>query len=62
MDKLTENPIPKLPDAGTSLDDMRARILLAVEAGAALLSAPPGAGKSTRVPLWLLEAVSESGR
>ncbi|WP_300786859.1 ATP-dependent helicase HrpB [uncultured Desulfovibrio sp.] len=62
MDKLTENPIPKLPDAGTSLDDMRARILLAVEAGAALLSAPPGAGKSTRVPLWLLEAPFLEGK
>lgn len=62
MNKLTENETPKPPGDGSSLDDLRARILAAVEAGAALLSAPPGAGKSTRVPLWLLDAPFLEGK
>ncbi|WP_300732342.1 ATP-dependent helicase HrpB [uncultured Desulfovibrio sp.] len=62
MNKLTENELPNIADDGPGLADLRPDILTAVQAGAALLSAPPGAGKSTRVPLWLLEAPFLEGK
>lgn len=62
MNKLTENECPESLNDGVGLDDLRPDILQAVQAGAALLSAPPGAGKSTRVPLWLLEAPFLEGK
>lgn len=62
MNKLTENEPLKISAAGSRLDDLRADILQAVQAGTALLSAPPGAGKSTCVPLWLLEAPFLEGK
>lgn len=62
MNKLMENEHPEIVDDGIGLDELRTDILRAVQAGAALLSAPPGAGKSTRVPLWLLEAPFLEGK
>ena len=62
MNKLTENELSNAMDEGTGLDELRTDILKAVQAGAALLSAPPGAGKSTRVPLWLLDAPFLEGK
>ena len=45
---------PDFPSA--PVDAVRAELAGALEHGNAVLSAPPGAGKSSRVPLWLLEA------
>ena len=45
---------PDLPSA--PVDAVRAELADALEQGNAVLSAPPGAGKSSCVPLWLLEA------
>ena len=51
---------PDLPSA--PVDAVRAELAGALEHGNAVLSAPPGAGKSSRVPLWLLEAPWLEGR
>lgn len=51
---------PDLPPA--PVDAVRAALAGALEQGNAVLSAPPGAGKSSRVPLWLLEAPWLEGR
>ena len=51
---------PDLPSA--PVDAVRAELAGALEHGNAVLSAPPGAGKSSRVPLWLLEAPWLAGR
>ena len=51
---------PDLPPA--PVDAVRTELAGALEHGNAVLSAPPGAGKSSRVPLWLLEAPWLEGR
>lgn len=62
MNENIENtPLAPSP-APARLEDMREPLLRAVRDGAALLSASPGAGKSTRVPLWLLEAPFLEGK
>lgn len=49
------NPSPELP-----IDVLESDFYRALEAGSILLEAEPGAGKSTRVPLWALEASGEA--
>lgn len=45
------------------MDELRPELLRLLESGGSLvLSAPPGAGKSSRVPLWLLGAPWLAGR
>lgn len=51
---------PPLPSA--PVDTVRTALVRALEQGNAVLSAPPGAGKSSRVPLWLLEAPWLAGK
>lgn len=52
---------PALPPC--PVDELRPDLLRLLERGDSLvLSAPPGAGKSSRVPLWLLDAAWPAGR
>lgn len=54
-------PCPPWPPC--SVDELRPELLRLLESGGSLvLSAPPGAGKSSRVPLWLLGAPWLAGR
>lgn len=62
MNEVLENSPRTSSPTPARLEDMRESLLQAVRDGAALLSAPPGAGKSTRVPLWLLDASFLEGK
>lgn len=57
---MTQSPSTSLTASETevpdTLESLRPSLLDNLEKGPVLLCAPPGAGKSTRIPLWLLEA------
>lgn len=63
---MTSCSSPSSPLAQTALpadlDSLRPALLEQLENGPVLLCAPPGAGKSTRIPLWLLEAPFLQGK
>lgn len=62
MNEIAKNTPLACASPASGLEALRESLLQAVQTGAALLSAPPGAGKSSRVPLWLLEAPFLEGK